>query len=133
MLFYVYKMDENKIANLVIQAAFTIHRELGPGLFESVYSNVMDYVLRNEYGLYVVCQPVIPVVWKGVQLTAGFRPDKIVENKVIVELKAMEGLAPVHFKQVLTYLKLSNLKLGLLINFNEELIKNGIRRIANGM
>jgi GxxExxY protein len=126
-------MDENAIAKLIVDAAYRIHKELGPGLFESVYESVLDHELSNEYGLYVRRQPTLPVIWKEVKLDLGFKPDMIVENKVITELKSVETLMPVHYKQLLTYLKLTGLKLGLLINFNEALIKNGIKRVVNGL
>ena len=90
--------------------------------------SVMDHEFRNEYGLIVLRQPTIPVVWRELKMDLGFRPDMIVENKVIVELKSVETVAPVHYKQLLTYLRLTGMKLGLLINFNEELIKNGIKK-----
>src|SRR5258708_644518 len=126
-------MDENEIATIVLDVAFKIHRELGPGLFESVYEAIMEHELVNEYGLDVQRQKPIPVIWKGINLELGFRSDLIVENKVIVELKSIEALAPIHPKQVLTHLRLTGLKLGLLINFNEELLKSGIKRIANNL
>lgn len=126
-------MEENEIAKIIVDTAFRIHKELGPGLFESVYESVMDYELVNEYGLYVQRQPVLPVVWKKIKLDLGFKPDMIIENKVIIELKSVETVLPVHYKQLLTYLKLTGLKLGLLINFNEALIKNGIKRVVNGL
>lgn len=126
-------MEENEIAKIIVDTAFRIHKELGPGLFESVYESVLDYELNNEYGLLVLRQPTLPVTWKDIKLDLGFKPDLIVENKVIIELKSVETIAPVHYKQLLTYLKLANLKLGLLINFNEVLIKNGIKRVVNGL
>jgi len=126
-------MEENEIAKIIVDTVFRMHKELGPGLFESVYESVLDYELTNEYGLYVLRQPTLPVVWKEIKLDLGFKPDMIVENKVIVELKSIEVLLPVHYKQLLTYLKLTNLKLGLLINFNEALIKDGIKRVVNGL
>ncbi len=126
-------MDENAIAKLVVDVAYRIHKELGPGLFESVYESVFDYELANEYGLIVQRQPILPVIWKEVKLDLGFKPDLIVENKVIIELKSVETVLPVHYKQLLTYLRLTGLKLGLLINFNEAIIKNGIKRIVNGL
>ena len=126
-------MDENAIAKLIVDTAFRIHKDLGPGLFESVYESVLDYELSNEYGLLVQRQPTLPVIWKEVKLDLGFKPDMIIESKVIIELKSVEMLLPVHFKQLLTYLKLTGLKLGLLINFNEALIKNGIKRVVNGL
>ena len=126
-------MDENALAKLIVDVACRIHKELGPGLFESVYESVFDYELTNEYGLFVQRQPTLPVIWKEVKLDLGFKPDMIIENKVIIELKSVETVLPVHYKQLLTYLKLTGLKLGLLINFNEALIKNGIRRVVNGL
>jgi len=126
-------MEENEIAKIIVDTVFRMHKELGPGLFESVYESVLDYELTNEYGLYVLRQPTLPVVWKEIKLDLGFKPDMIVENKVIVELKSIEVLLPVHYKQLLAYLKLTNLKLGLLINFNEALIKDGIKRVVNGL
>lgn len=126
-------MDENEISKIVLDAAFKVHRELGPGLFESVYETVLEYELINKYNLIVRRQVAIPVVWENVQLDLGFRPDLIIENKVIIEIKSIEILAPVHHKQLFTYLKLTGMKLGLLINFNEELLKNGIKRIVNNL
>jgi GxxExxY protein len=126
-------MEENEIAKIIVDVAYRIHKELGPGLFESVYESVFDYELSNEYGLYVQRQPTLPVIWKEVKLDLGFKPDMIIEKKVIIELKSVETVLPVHYKQLLTYLKLTGLKLGLLINFNEALIKNGIRRVVNGL
>ncbi len=125
-------MTENEISKQVVDAAFKIHTRLGPGLLESVYEAVLVYELRKR-GLRVERQRPIPVVYEEVQLDEGFRADLVVEGKVIIELKSVETVAPVHKKQVLTYLRLSNLKLGLLINFGEELIKDGISRIVNGL
>jgi GxxExxY protein len=125
-------MTENEIAKQIVDAAFKIHTTLGPGLFESVYETVMAQELANR-GLKVVRQQPIPVVWEDIHLEAGFRADLIVEDKVIVEIKSVEVLAPVHKKQVLTYLRLADKKLGLLINFNTELIKDGMFRIVNGL
>ena len=126
-------ISENDISKLVVDLCFKIHTQYGPGLFESVYEEVMYYELTNEYGLLVQRQPLIPVTWKNVKMELGFRADLIVENEVLVELKSVETLAAVHPKQVLTYLKLTGLKLGLLLNFNEALLKNGIKRIANNL
>src|SRR4051812_12365133 len=108
-------MTENEIAAHVIEAAFQIHRRLGPGLLESAYLRILTHVLRKQ-GLNVATEVEVPVEWDGIILEAGFRADLIVEGKLIVELKSIEKLAPVHFKQVLTYLRLTNCKLGLLIN-----------------
>ena len=126
-------MSENEIATKVLDVAFAIHRELGPGLFESVYEAILEYELAHQYGFHIQRQRPIPVIWKEVKLDLGFRSDIIVENKLLVELKSIESIAPVHFKQVLTHLRLTNLKLGLLINFNEALLKNGIKRIVNNL
>ena len=126
-------MTEDEISKKVLDAAFEIHRELGPGLLESVYEAIMEYELVHTYGLKVSRQRGIPVVWKRMRLDLGFRSDLIVEDKVIVELKSVETLPLVYPKQVLTHLKLTNLKLGLLINFNVALLKDGIKRIANNL
>lgn len=123
-------MTENEIAKQIVDAAYKIHTTLGPGLFESVYETVMVQELTNR-GLQAVRQQAIPVVWENVHLEAGFRADLIVENKVIVEIKSVESLAPVHKKQLLTYLRLADKRLGLLINFDVELIKDGIARVVN--
>jgi GxxExxY protein len=125
-------MHENEITQIVVATAFDIHSKLGPGLFESVYETIMEHVLVNKYHLQVVRQFPIPVIWNSRKMELGFRADLLVENKVLVELKSLETIAPVHYKQVLTYLRLSHLKLGLLINFNEALIKTGIKRVING-
>ena len=125
-------MLENEISKIVVNTAFTIHKELGPGLLESVYEEIM-YIELVEQGLFVERQKGLPVYWKKRKLDLGFRTDLIIENKVILELKSIEALAPVHSKQLLTYLKLTGLKLGLLINFNENLIKDGINRIVNNL
>ncbi len=125
-------MHENEITGLIVRISFDIHSQLGPGLLESVYEQILLYELQT-CGLRVSRQVGLPVVWKEVRLDLGFRPDLIVEGKVIVELKSVEALAPVHAKQVLTYLKLTGYKVGLLINFNEALLKNGIRRLVNNL
>ena len=126
-------MNENELSKIALDVAFNIHRELGPGLFESVYEAIMAYELMNEHNLSVHRQRPIPVIWKDVKLELGFRSDLIIEEKLIVEIKSIEALAPVHAKQLLTHLRLTNIKLGLLINFNEELLKNGIKRIVNNL
>jgi GxxExxY protein len=125
-------MNENELAKIIVSIAYDIHSPLGPGLFESVYETIMEYELTRKYHLQVVRQFPIPVVWDETKMELGFRADLVVENKIIVELKSIETLAPVHYKQVLTYLRLSGIKLGFVINFNEELIKNGIKRIISG-
>ena len=123
-------MTENEIARIIVDKCYHIHVELGPGLLESVYEEVLYYELNQE-GLNSKRQQDLPVFYKELKMDVGFRADLIVENKVIVELKSVEKIAPVHQKQLLTYLKISELKLGLLVNFNEALIKNGITRIVN--
>lgn len=125
-------MTENEIAKIVVEAAFQIHTKLGPGLLESVYEEILHYILKSK-GLRVERQKSISVLWDDLKLDIGFRADLIVEEKVIIELKSVETLAPVHPKQLLTYLKVTGLKLGLLINFNEQYIKNGITRIVNNL
>lgn len=125
-------MTENEIAKEIVDAAFKVHTILGPGLLESVYDAVLSYELEKR-GLQVVRQQALPVIYETVKLDEGFRADLVVEGKVIVELKSVETLALVHKKQLLTYLRLSDLKLGLLINFGAGLIKDGIVRVANGI
>lgn len=125
-------MTENEIAKEIVDAAFRIHSALGPGLLESVYSQVMVYELRKR-GLLVAFEQAIPVVYEDIQLDVGFRADLVVNGLVIVELKSVEMVAPVHKKQLLTYLRLANKRLGLLINFNLALIKDGISRVVNGL
>ena len=125
-------MTEKAIAKEVVDAAFRIHTALGPGLLESVYDTVLAYELGRR-GLRTVRQQPIPVVYEGVRIDTGFRADLIIEDKVIVEVKSVELLAPVHKKQLLTYLRLADKRLGLLINFQVALIKDGITRIVNGL
>jgi GxxExxY protein len=125
-------MTENEIAKIVVDCCYKIHTTLGPGLFESVYEKALIYELEKR-GLNFEQQKGIPVYYDNVKMEMGFRADIIVENKVILELKSQEVLAPVHSKQLLTYLRVTGLKLGLLINFGEALIKNGIHRIVNNL
>jgi len=125
-------MTENEISRIVVDSAFKIHTTLGPGLFESVYEATMAHELRQR-GCDVTCQRGIPVVYEGVQLDIGFRADIIVDRKLIIEIKSVEAIGRVHGKQLLTYLRLTNVRLGLLINFNVDLIKDGIRRVANNL
>jgi GxxExxY protein len=125
-------MNENEISNAIIGVAIELHKSLGPGLLESAYENALVYDLRIK-GFDVKQQVAMPFVYKEVKLDVGYRIDLIVENKVLIEIKSIEELAPVHYSQVLTYLKLSNLKLGLLINFNTKLLKDGINRIVNNL
>ena len=125
-------MTENEIAKIIVNTCYKIHVELGPGLLESVYEEILHYELL-QLGLKVERQKAIPVIWDDLKMDIGFRADLIVENKVIIELKSIEKIAPVHPKQLLTYLKITDLKLGLLINFGEKLIKDGIKRIVNNL
>ena len=125
-------MHENDVAREIVDAAYKIHRVIGPGLLESAYEAMMVHDLGKR-GLRVERQVPIQVVYEGEALEIGFRADLIVEDRVIVELKSVDSLAPVHKKQLLTYLRLANKRLGLLINFGEELIKTGITRVANGL
>ena len=125
-------MTENDIARIVVDAAYKIHTTIGPGLLESAYEAILAYELRKR-GLQVQRQVKVPIVYEEVNLDEGFRADLIVENLVIIELKAIERIVPVHKKQLLTYLRLTGKKLGLLINFNEEKIKDGISRVVNGL
>jgi GxxExxY protein len=115
----------------IVDAAMQVHRELGPGLLESVYEVCLIEELRNR-GLEVQCQVRLPIVYKGKELKKEFIIDLLVENKIVIELKAVEDLLPVHEVQLVTYLKLSGMKLGYLINFNVSLLKFGIRRRING-
>ena len=125
-------MHENEISKIIVDACYKIHTTLGPGLFESVYEEILEHELINR-GLKIKRQQAIPVIWDDIKFDHGFRADLIVEDKVIIEIKSVESIAPVHQKQLLTYLKLTDLKLGLLINFNEALIKHGIHRIVNNL
>ena len=123
---------ENEIAREIVDAALLLHKRLGPGLLESVYEVVLAHELKRR-GLEVQRQMVIPIEYEGIKFDEGFRADLMVAGKVIVELKSVETVLPVHKKQVLTYLRLSDKKLGLLINFGAVLIKDGISRIVNNL
>lgn len=125
-------MTENEISKVVVDLCFKIHKQYKPGLFESVYEEIFCYELAKT-GLNFKRQHPVPLIHEEIKLEIGFRADVIVEEKVIVELKSIEALADVHYKQVQTYLKLSGCRLGLLINFNLPLIKDGIHRIVNNL
>jgi len=125
-------MNENEIGTHIINTAFYIHKNLGPGLLESVYEAILAKLLSKK-GLYVQRQVSIPIEFEGEQFDEGFRADLFVEGKVIIELKSVEKITPVYKKQLLTYLKLTNTKLGYILNFGTELMKNGIDRIVNGL
>jgi GxxExxY protein len=125
-------MDENELSGLIIGCALKVHKALGPGLLESAYEACLLYELA-KLGLKVECQKGLPLIYEDVNLECGYRLDLLVEGKVIIELKAIESLTSLHTAQVLTYLKLSNCKLGLLINFNVPLLKDGIKRLVRNL
>jgi len=125
-------MDENQISKIIVDCCYRIHTTLGPGLLESVYLEILIYELKKA-GLKCEKEVGVPVHYEDVKLDLGFRADLIVENLVIVELKAVEKVLPVHKKQLMTYLRLTGMKLGLLVNFNVNLIKDGIERVVNGL
>jgi GxxExxY protein len=124
-------MKENEIGNLIVRSAIELHRDLGPGLLETVYEMTLARKLEKQ-GLSVARQVSIPIEYEGELFTEGFRVDLIVEGKVIIELKSVEVINPAHKKQVLTYLRLTGMKLGYLLNFGEALMKDGITRTING-
>lgn len=123
-------MTENEISEKIIGCAIQVHRELGPGLLESSYEECLYYELIQS-GLLVEKQKPLPLVYKEVKLDCGYRVDLLIEKKVIVEIKSVEALNDIHLAQVLTYLKLSKCKLGLLMNFNVVLLKDGLKRVVN--
>ena len=125
-------MNENELSRIVVESCLKIHRKLGPGLLESVYEEVLCYELTKADVAFKRQQGIV-VIYEDIKMDLGFRVDLVIENKLIVELKSVESIAPVHGKILLTYLRLTNIKLGLLINFNVELIKDGIKRIANNL
>ena len=125
-------MDENEIAKQIIDAAYKIHKALGPGLLESVYETLLAHVLEKR-GFNVRRQVPVPIVYEGISFNEGFRADLIVEDKVIVELKSVENVAPVHKKQLLTYLRLADKRLGILINFGSSLLREGATRVVNAL
>jgi GxxExxY protein len=125
-------LKENEVAKVIVDVAYRIHRQLGPGLLESVYQAVMEYELA-KLGMRVQAREPVPVIWEGVRIEKGFEADLIVEGVVVVELKSVEQVARVHKKQLLTYLRLTNCRLGLLINFGAELIREGVTRVVNGL
>ncbi|MGA7194294.1 MAG: GxxExxY protein [Anaerolineales bacterium] len=121
----------NKITEGIIGAAIEVHKNLGPGLLESAYQAALAYEL-TERGFKIEQQKSLPLLYKNIKLEAGYRLDFLVNDKVVVEIKSMEGLAPIHEAQLLSYLRLSNCKVGLLINFNVKLLKQGVKRLVNG-
>ena len=124
-------MTENEISKVVLDCAFKVHSQLGPGLLESAYQECLYYEI-NKSGLFVQKEVSLPLTYEEVQLEIGYRIDLLVEKKFIVEIKSVESLTDVHLAQVLTYLKLSEIKLGFLLNFNVARLKSGIKRIING-
>ena len=130
-----YQVDivtENELAKIVVNVGMHVHKTLGPGLLESVYQRVMAYELRKS-GVTVEEEVALPVVWDDIQMDIGFRVDLFVNRKLIVELKSIQEIHPVHKKVLLTYLRLADCRLGLLLNFGAELMKSGISRVANGL
>ncbi|SCX96582.1 GxxExxY protein [Flavobacterium anhuiense] len=125
-------MTENEISNIIIGLAIDVHKKLGPGLLENVYKECLFYKIKQR-GLLVEKEKALPLVFEEVQLDCGYRIDLLVENKFLIEIKSVESLTVNHLTQTLTYLRLGNFKLGLLINFSESLLKNGIRRVANNL
>lgn len=125
-------MEDNEITEAIIGAAIEVHRHLGPGLLESTYEICTAFEITEQHGLEVVRQKFLPVHYKGMELDAGYRLDLLVANRIIVEIKSVQDLLPIHEAQLLTYLRLTNLRVGLLINFNVPVLKKGIRRISNG-
>lgn len=123
-------MEVNKVTEIILKCAFKVHSELGPGLLESAYEECLFYELKNE-AVWVEKQKGLPLIYDSIKLDVGYRVDLLVENKVIVEIKAVDGIHDIHLAQVLTYLKLSKCKIGLILNFNVTSLKNGIRRVAN--
>lgn len=125
-------MTENEIAKIVFEAGLKVHRNLGPGLLENAYEQCLFYELVKT-GVFIEKQKALPLIYETVKLDAGFRVDFIIENRLIVEIKSVDALADIHLAQVLTYLRLSKCKLGLLINFNVLLFKDGVKRVINGL
>ena len=125
-------MNENELAKIVFEAGLTVHRALGPGLLESAYEECLYFELYC-LNLKVEKQKPLPLVYREVKLDVGYRIDLLVENKLVIEIKSVEALNDLHLAQILTYLRLSNKRLGLLINFNTLLFKNGVKRVANGL
>lgn len=125
-------MTENELSSIIIGAAIDVHKALGPGLLESAYKECLYFKLSQK-GLHVVKEKPMPLIFEEVKLDCGYRIDILVENKVVIEIKSVDALNDIHLAQTLTYLKLGNFKLGLLINFNVVNLKQGIKRIVNGL
>ena len=125
-------MTENELSKIVFEAGLKVHRALGAGLFESAYEECLFYEI-NKQGIKVEKQKILPLVYEEIELDAGYRIDLLVEDKLIVEIKSVKELTDIHLAQILTYLKLSGCKLGLLINFNTMMFKDGVKRVVNGL
>jgi GxxExxY protein len=124
--------DEDRLSKIILDSAFRVHTAIGPGLLESAYEACLAYELRNE-GLTVLCQVPLPLIYREVKLDVGYRLDLFIEDLVVVEIKSVDALAAIHQAQVISYLKLSGKKLGILINFNTLHLRDGIRRVVNGL
>jgi len=124
-------MTENELSKIAFDAGIKVHKALGPGLLESAYEECLFYELKKS-GLLVEKQKALPLIYEDIKLDAGYRIDLLVEKKLVIEIKSVEALNDLHLAQILTYLKLSDCKLGLLINFNTVLFKNGVKRVING-
>jgi len=122
-------MKFGELSNRIIGAAIDVHRELGPGLLENVYKHCLAYELANN-GIRCLCEVTLPVFYKGIQIDCGYRMDMVVEDTIILELKCVEKLLPIHQAQLITYMKLSGKKTGILINFNENYLKDGLKRLV---
>ena len=125
-------MNQEDVATIIIDAALKVHRSLGPGLFESAYQLCLAYELRQR-GLQVECEVALPIIYEGIKIEAGYRIDMVIENQIIIENKTVEQLLPIHEAQIMTYMKLSKIQIGFLINWNVRLIKNGIKRIVSNV
>jgi GxxExxY protein len=125
-------MTENELSKIVFDAGMKVHKTLGPGLLESAYEECLYYELQ-KHGLSVEKQKALPLIYEDVKLDAGYRIDLLIEKKLVIEIKSVEALNDLHLAQILTYLKLSDCKLGLLMNFNTVLFKNGVRRVVNNL
>ena len=125
-------MTENEISNIILDEAIKIHKSIGPGMLESVYTHCLSHRL-NARGLTIRMEVPVPLVYETIKLECGYRADILVEEKLILEIKSIESIAPIHISQTLTYLRLLNLKLGILLNFNTVLMKDGIKRVVNNL
>lgn len=125
-------MTENELSRIAFDCALKVHQSLGPGLLESAYEECLFYELKKT-GLFIEKQKTLPLIYEEVRMDVGYRIDLMIENKLILEIKSVESLNDVHFAQLMTYLKLTNCRLGMLMNFNVNLIKNGIKRIVNNL